>query len=132
MEGWIKQLQSWARTLKFDLLALWIAARDDRTPWVAKLTAGAVAAYALSPIDLIPDFIPVLGHLDDLIIVPLGMRLAIRLIPPPLMAEFRALAATQDKRPSSRAAAAAVVFVWLSSSALLAYWLCWKVRQPPI
>ena len=69
MARWIEKLRSWARLLKRDVLVLWIAARDPRTPWPAKLTAGAVAAYALSPIDLIPDFIPVLGYLDDLVIV---------------------------------------------------------------
>lgn len=82
-------LKTWARALKRDVKALWIAARDPRVPWHAKAVAGAVTAYAISPIDLIPDFIPILGQLDDLIIVPAGLWLAIRLIPPPLMAEFR-------------------------------------------
>jgi len=72
------------------VVALWIAARDPRTPWYAKIVAAAVAAYALSPIDLIPDFIPVLGCLDDLIIVPLGILLVVKMIPTDLMAEFRA------------------------------------------
>ena len=73
--------------------ALWIAARDRRTPWYAKLLAGAVVAYALSPIDLIPDFVPVLGYLDDLILLPLGILLAVRLVPKPLMQEYRSAAA---------------------------------------
>ena len=72
----------WARTIKRDVVALWIAAHDRRVPRSAKVAAGAVAAYALSPIDLIPDFVPVLGYLDDLLIVPLGILLAVRLIPP--------------------------------------------------
>jgi uncharacterized membrane protein YkvA (DUF1232 family) len=92
---------------------------------MAKLVAGAVAAYALSPVDLIPDFVPVLGYLDDLIIVPLGMALALRLVPPALMAEFRALAVEQGKRPRSNVAAALIVAAWLISGALAAYWL-WR------
>ena len=84
---------------------MWIAARDPRTPLAAKLLAGAVAAYAFSPIDLIPDFIPVLGLLDDLIIVPLGVWAVLQLIPPPLIAEFRAEAAEVANRPVSRKAA---------------------------
>ena len=78
----------------------------------------------LCPIDLIPDFIPVLGYLDDVIIVPLGIMLAVRLIPPTLMAEFRAEAARREARPTSRAAAAAIVALWLAAAALLV-WLVW-------
>ncbi|WP_081815719.1 YkvA family protein [Phyllobacterium sp. UNC302MFCol5.2] len=78
----------WARRIKRDIVALWIAARDPRTPLLAKFVAGAVAAYALSPIDLIPDFIPVLGYLNDLLIVPAGILIAVALIPPALMEEF--------------------------------------------
>lgn len=117
-----ERLRNWARALKRDAVALWLAARDPRTPLVAKLTAGAVAAYALSPIDLIPDFIPVLGYLDDLLIVPLGIALAIRLIPAPLMAEFRARAAERLDRPRSLLAAALVVALWLGVGVLLALW----------
>lgn len=116
-------LKSWARALKRDVVALWIAARDRQTSWSSKLVAGAVAAYALSPIDLIPDFVPVLGYLDDLLIVPLGIALALRLIPAPLMAEFRAEAAQRERRPVSRAGAVLVVALWLvaliGSAALL-------------
>src|SRR4051812_20629237 len=86
----------WGRRVKRDAFALWLAARDPRVPWYAKLLAGAVAAYALSPIDLIPDFVPILGYVDDLIIVPAGIVLATRLIPDALMAEFRAAAAKRD------------------------------------
>ena len=78
------------RALKRDVRALWLAARDPRVPWYAKAVAAAVTAYALSPIDLIPDFIPVLGYLDDVVIVPAGILLAVRLIPCDLMDEFRA------------------------------------------
>lgn len=112
-------LRIWARGLKRDVVALWIAARDPRTPLAAKLVAGAVAAYALSPIDLIPDVIPVLGYLDDLLLVPLGIALAIRLIPPALMAEFRAAAALREGRPRSRAAVVVIVLLWAATLAAL-------------
>ena len=117
-------LKQWARALKRDVVALWIAGRDRRVPWHAKAVAAAVAAYALSPIDLIPDFIPVLGYLDDLILVPLGIALAVRLIPPKLMAEFRAEATRREALPRSRAAAAGIVALWLGAAALL-LWLFW-------
>lgn len=115
------QLKAWARALKRDVVALWLAARDPRVPLTAKMLAGSVAAYALSPIDLIPDFIPVLGYLDDLLIVPLGIWLALRLIPPDLMAEFRATA-TERAKPSSYWAASAIVMLWLAMAALFACW----------
>jgi uncharacterized membrane protein YkvA (DUF1232 family) len=102
MDKWLTAAKQWARSVKRDVVALWIAARDGRTPMVAKIVAGAVAAYALSPIDLIPDFVPVLGYLDDLIIVPLGILIAIRLIPAPLMSEFRNMATQRAQRPVSR------------------------------
>lgn len=120
-------LTSWARNLKRDVVALWIAARSPRTPFAAKLVAGAVAAYALSPIDLIPDFIPVLGYIDDIILVPLGIALAIRMIPVALMAEFRAEAASRD-RPASPYVAAFIVGLWLCGFAAGALWLWRQVR----
>lgn len=104
------------------MTALWLAGRDPRVPWHAKALAAAVAAYALSPIDLIPDFIPVLGYLDDLLIVPAGIWLVVRLIPPPLMAELRAEAERRSERPVSYAAAAAIAAVWLAAAAALAWW----------
>src|SRR5205807_4168518 len=94
-------IQRWARAIKRDVHALYLAARDPRVPWYAKAVALAVAAYALSPIDLIPDFVPVLGFLDDLVIVPLGIMLALRLIPPAIMAEHRATAAAASALPRS-------------------------------
>lgn len=115
----LDRLRGWARGLKRDALALQLAARDPRTPILAKVVAGATAAYALSPIDLIPDFIPVLGLLDDLILVPLGLWAAIRLIPPPLMAEFRAEASRRDGGKSA-AGLALVVLVWLGLATLAA------------
>lgn len=90
------QLQQWARTMSRDVHALYLAAGDPRVPWYAKVLAIAVAAYALSPIDLIPDFIPIIGYLDDLVIVPAGIVLAVKLIPPELMTEFRSAAASGD------------------------------------
>lgn len=119
----MKKLKQWARTLKRDVVALWLAARDPRVPWYAKAVAGAVAAYALSPIDLIPDFIPALGYLDDLLIVPLGIWLAVKLIPAPVMADLRAKAVDQRK-PTSRAGLIAIVLIWLLSISLVA-WLVW-------
>ncbi|MDM9619763.1 DUF1232 domain-containing protein [Rhizobium sp. S96] len=108
----ITKAKSWAKSLKRDIVALWLAARDDRVPWHAKAVAGAVAVYALSPVDLIPDFIPVLGYLDDLIIVPFGILLATRLIPPSVMADLRAQAAARLERPSGRAGMIFILAVW--------------------
>ena len=116
------RLRDWAVALKRDVLALWLAARDPRTPLVAKLLAAAVAAYALSPIDLIPDFIPVLGLLDDLLIVPAGIWLVLRLVPAELMAELREEAAALARRPGSAAGAVFVLAVWLFAVAMLVLW----------
>jgi len=119
----IGRLRTWARALKRDVLALWLAARDRRTPALAKLVAAAVAAYALSPIDLIPDFVPVLGYLDDLIVVPLGIALAIRMIPSDLMTVFRTEAEAMASGPRSYAAAAVIVALWLLTAVLLSTYL---------
>jgi uncharacterized membrane protein YkvA (DUF1232 family) len=118
-----RAVSAWARGLKREVVALWIAARDPRVPWYAKALAGAVAAYALSPIDLIPDFIPVLGYLDDVLIVPAGIWLVVKLIPPPLMAEFRDEAARRAERPTSYVAAVTVAAIWIAATAGL-IWLC--------
>ena len=122
---WFPALRAWARALKRDAAALTIAARDPRVPWPAKAMAGAVAAYALSPIDLIPDFIPVIGLLDDLILVPLGLWLALRMVPPALLAEFRASAESMP-RPVSRWGAGAIVASWMIFAGLGVYWLAWS------
>lgn len=123
MKAAIEKLKHWAKAVKRDVVALWIGARDPRTPWYAKLTAGAVAAYALSPIDLIPDFIPVLGYLDDLVLIPIGIASVVRMIAPALMAEFRARAKERDLRPKSVVAATVIVIVWvLALGATALYW----------
>ena len=111
------------------MLAVWLAGRDPRVPWTAKALALAVAAYALSPIDLIPDFIPVLGLLDDLILVPAGIALVIWLIPPPLMTELRAEAAARlaAAPPRSRAAPFVIIAIWLACLVLLV-WLATAAR----
>lgn len=109
----LKKAKAWAKALKRDVIALWLAARDPRVPLAAKLVAGAVAAYALSPVDLIPDFIPILGYLDDLILVPFGIVLAIRLIPDELMSEFRLAAEQRSTRPVSRTGLAVILAIWL-------------------
>jgi uncharacterized membrane protein YkvA (DUF1232 family) len=109
----LQRLRDWARGLKRDVHALYLAARDPRVPWYAKAVALAVAAYALSPIDLIPDFIPVIGYLDDLIIVPLGILLAVRLIPTEILAEHRLAASEAADRPTSRTAAMVIIAIWI-------------------
>jgi uncharacterized membrane protein YkvA (DUF1232 family) len=112
-QPFLVRMRGWAREMKRDVTALYLAARDPRVPWYAKALALAVAAYALSPIDLIPDFIPVIGYLDDVIIVPLGILLAVRLIPADVFAEHRATAATLAERPVSRTAALVIVAIWI-------------------
>ncbi|TPI47675.1 DUF1232 domain-containing protein [Mesorhizobium sp. B2-9-1] len=115
--------KQWARKIKRDVVALWIAARDPRVPWYAKATAGAVAAYALSPVDLIPDFIPIIGYLDDLVIVPVGIMLAVKLVPADLMQEFREEAVRREK-PVSKAGLAFMIALWVLA-ALALTWLFW-------
>ena len=118
----LNQLKTRARTLKREAYAVYLAARDPRTPWYAKLLIFFVVAHTFSPIDLIPDFIPVLGYLDDLVITPGGLWLAVRLIPPEVMAEARAAAAsTSADRSVGRAGAALIVLVWLIGVAAIIY-----------
>jgi len=120
----LDQLRDRARLLKRDTLALYLAARDPRTPWYAKLVAAAVVAYALSPLDLIPDFIPVLGYLDDLIIVPLGIAVVLRLVPAEVLADCRARAEVRTHGPVSRVGAIIVIAIWL----VAAIWLVLAIR----
>lgn len=119
------RLKCWARTMKRDALALYLAGRDPRVPWYAKAAAMATAAYAFSPIDIIPDFIPVLGYLDELVLLPLFISLTLRLVPRDIMAELRAEADRRlsGTRPRSLTGAAVIVLVWLSLAALAAWWI---------
>jgi uncharacterized membrane protein YkvA (DUF1232 family) len=109
----LSRLRDWARAIKRDVYAVYLASRDPRVPWPAKALAVCIAAYALSPIDLIPDFIPVLGYLDDAILLPLGILLVVRMIPADIMAEHRAAAQAIVGRPQSLAGAAAIVAIWI-------------------
>jgi uncharacterized membrane protein YkvA (DUF1232 family) len=111
-----------AKQLKLETWTVYLAYRDPRTPWVARLVAVLVVGYALSPIDLVPDFIPVLGYLDDLILVPLGLALALRMIPRPVLDECREKAKLDidQGRFSSWRAGAVVVLTWLLFVALAA------------
>lgn len=119
------RLKDWARRARRDVVVLTLAGRDPRVPWYAKALALATAAYALSPIDLIPDFIPVVGYLDDLVILPLAILATLRLIPAPLLAELRAEASRRlDARPPrSLAGAVAIVAIWLGLAGLAGWYL---------
>jgi uncharacterized membrane protein YkvA (DUF1232 family) len=121
----IERAKQWARVVKRDVHALYLASRDPRVPWYAKALAVCVAGYALSPIDLIPDFVPVLGYLDDVILVPLGILLVVKLIPPEIMAEHRALAVAARDRPVSRNAAIVIALIWIAFIALTG-WVCYR------
>ena len=117
------QLDRWkqrARQLKVETYALYLAYKDPRVPWYARIFAACVVAYAFSPIDLIPDFIPVIGYLDDLIIVPAGIVLALRMIPPVVMAECRERAqeVMRAGKPINKWAAVVIIAIWLLLAAL--------------
>lgn len=121
------KLKRWAKQIKRDGVTLWFAGKHPGTPWHAKALVVFVVAYALSPIDLIPDFIPVLGYLDDVLLLPGLIWLAIRLLPPEVLADSRGLAddwmKTQGKKPSSRVGAVVIVLLWIAVSAALWVWL---------
>ena len=120
----LERIRSWAHALRRDAYAVYLAARSPDTPWYVKALALVVAAYALSPIDLIPDFIPVLGYLDDLILVPLGIWLVVALIPEQAMAGYRAEADRLMERPHDGNVAAIVIMaIWLSAAVVS----CWFV-----
>ena len=118
----LEPLKVWARRLKRDVVTVSFAARDARTPLPVRLLALGIAAYALSPIDLIPDFIPVIGYLDDLLIVPLGLLLVMRLLPPEVLEASRLKAQAAVDRPRSTAAAVLIVAVWVASTGAVVYW----------
>jgi uncharacterized membrane protein YkvA (DUF1232 family) len=124
------KLKAWARTIKRDAHAVYLAARDPRVPWYAKALAFCVAGYALSPLDLIPDCIPILGYLDDVVIVPLGMLAVVKLIPPNVMAEHRAAASLAAEKPVSRPAVFVIALIWAASIALTV-WLSYRYFERP-
>lgn len=125
MKDILDHLRRWAKSLKRQVMVLWFCYQQPQTPWLPKLIAILVVAYALSPIDLIPDFIPILGYLDDVILLPLGILLAIRLMPPLVLEECQLKAREWEKshikRPVNRLAAVLVVLVWVLAGAYLAF-----------
>jgi len=122
-------LERWGRVAKRDAIAVWLAARDPRVPLAVKAFAALVAAYALSPIDLIPDFIPVLGYLDELVLLPAAVWVILRFIDPEIIAEHRAAATKIAARPVSVWGAVVVIAVWLAAAALL-MWIFWPTSRP--
>lgn len=116
-------VQEKAHRLRVDAHAVWLAVRDPRTPLLAKLIGMAVAAYALSPIDLIPDFVPILGLLDDMVLIPFGIWLFLQFIPEPVWAEHLAVAETETQRPVSLRGAVGVVLIWLAVGLLVGLYL---------
>jgi uncharacterized membrane protein YkvA (DUF1232 family) len=119
----LARLRGWARAVKRDAILLWLAARHPEVPLGAKLLAAAIAAYAFSPVDLIPDVIPVIGFLDEVILLPGLVWLTLRLIPDGLRATLRAEAEGIAAKPVSRAGGAAIVGVWLLAAGLVAWWV---------
>ncbi len=120
----LEELKRRAGQFKAETFALYLAARHPETPWYAKLLVAAIVAYGFSPIDVIPDFIPIVGYLDDLVLIPIGIALAIKLVPPHVLAECRARAqeAMVNGKPVSRVAGAVVVIIWLTLVALCIVW----------
>ena len=122
-----EKLRIRAKQIKSETLALYLAYKDSRTPLHAKIFAACVVAYAFSPIDLIPDFIPVLGYLDDVIVVPLGIVLAIKMIPHEVMEESRIRSLEIHDKPINKGGAAVIVMIWILSVALCG-WVVWKIQ----
>ncbi len=120
----LAELKQRARHLKAETFALYLAARHPRTPWYAKLLVAGIVAYAFSPIDLIPDFVPILGYLDDLILIPMGIAVAIKLVPAPVLAECRVRAqeTMRNGQPVSRTAGTVIVVIWVALAALCVVW----------
>ena len=123
--SFIEKWKQSARDLKREVYALFLAYKDPRMPWYAKIFTGLVVAYAFSPIDLIPDFIPVLGYLDDLILVPLGVAAAIKMIPPEVMAEYRAKAQTEmdSGKPVNWLMTSVIILVWVGLAVMCMKWV---------
>ena len=131
----LERFKAWAKTLKREVITLWYAYRHSNTPWYAKLWVALVVGYAFSPIDLIPDFIPVIGLLDDLLLVPVGVWVALKLIPPHVLADSRDRAhdwlAGKRERPRNLAAAAIVVIIWFIALGAAGTW-AWRAFAPPM
>ena len=127
----LERLKEWARSLKTELYALYLAYRDPRVPWYARILAVCVVGYAFSPIDLIPDPIPILGYLDDLIIVPVGIWLTVKLIPRDLLVECRERAnhEMQKGKPTNWIAAGLIIGIWILLVVLIAVILLRVVRR---
>jgi uncharacterized membrane protein YkvA (DUF1232 family) len=134
----VKKIERWkqrTKELKADTYALYLAAKDPRVPWYAKLLSALVVAYALSPIDLIPDFIPVLGYLDDLVLIPLGIALVIKLIPPSVLDECKEKARRRIDQAKSKTwvAVAFIIVIWVLLAAFLSrflfklFWVRWSI-----
>ena len=124
MRVWLDRLKRWARAIRRDAVVLYLSARDPRVPWYGRMLAAMIAAYALSPIDLIPDFIPVLGYLDELILLPLAMAGVMRLIDPVITAEHRATATHIIEQPVTKCGAGLILAIWAGVTGLLA-WQFW-------
>lgn len=122
----LARLKQWARNVRRDAYAVGLAARDPRVPWYAKLLAVVVAGYALSPLDLIPDFIPVVGFVDDVILVPLGIVLVVKLVPAEILEEHRANAERAIDLPKSRIGAVVMICLWIAAVSFSA-WLVWRL-----
>ena len=123
----IHRIKEWAATIRRDVVAIYLAARDPRTPRLARWLALLIAAYALSPIDLVPDFIPVIGYLDDLLILPLGLLLIRRLLPDEVLADSRVAAMNLCTTPTSRKAALTIVILWVLGAVAFGHWLIRKL-----
>lgn len=119
LEAWKRR----ARLLKREVYALYFACRDPRVPWYAKLLAAVIVGYVFSPIDLIPDFIPVLGYLDELVLIPFGVMAIRALVPAPVLDECRERAARMESKPTNRVAAVVIVVIWLSIAAAAIHWI---------
>jgi uncharacterized membrane protein YkvA (DUF1232 family) len=123
----MQALKRWAQRVKRDGLTLWFAAKHPGTPWLAKALGVFVVAYALSPIDLIPDFIPILGYLDDVLLLPALIALTIRLLPSEVLSDCRdqadAWMRTHGEKPKSRLGGVLIVLIWISVGTALVVWL---------
>lgn len=117
----LEKWKQWARHLKIETYTLYLAYKDPRTPWYAKIFTAGIVGYAFSPIDLIPDFIPIIGYLDDLLLVPVGIALALKMIPSPVLVECREQAQEiiNQGKPINRVAAGVIIAIWLVAAFLI-------------